>query len=295
MSSNNDDLIIAQNILERSYFNFGNNHYNDYSPIYKVSNEKISTPQYKDSLSNKKKILSVIGSGDQILNSILFGTQDIDAYDISRFSKYFLCLKMAGILSLNKEEFIKFFIENPDYKEIFSYDIYEKLRVFLSPESLKFWDGLFDYFDGYEIYNSTLFSSETYSKSSQILMNPYLEEENYQNLKRKINDINIRFYEGNIFKIVDSFKDGYDLINLSSIVYYLNDTYPSGNYKDYLEFLHRLPLKEEGIAITYLYDVLRSSRILAKELSNDQDISINTFEFIDGPRKDAILTYQKRK
>ena len=112
MSSNNDDLTIAQNILEHSYFNFGNNHYNDYSSVYKVSNEKISAKSYQETLSNKKKILSVIGSGDQILNSILLGTNDIDGYDISRFSKYFLQLKIAAILSLSKEEFMNFFLYN---------------------------------------------------------------------------------------------------------------------------------------------------------------------------------------
>ena len=81
----------------------------------------------------------------------------------------------------------------------------------------------------------------------------------------------------------------------SSIVYYLNDTYPNGSYKDYLKFLHSLPLNDQGIAITYLYDVLRSSRRLAKDLLSDKDISLEIFDFLDSPRKDAIFTYQKRK
>jgi len=290
MSNVNDDLVVAQKIMERDYFNFGGVTYHDTSVIYKVSNEVISAVPYQKSLMNKEKVLSVIASGDQILNSVLCGSTVIDGFDVSVFPKYFLQLKLAAISKLNREDFIQFFLENPKYSDIFSYDTYEKIRENLSEDALVFWDGLFDYYDGYDIYNSTLFSSELYTTKAQSVMNPYLKEQNYDLLKEKIKNVKLRFFDGNIFKLIDTLKDGYDLVNLSSIIYY-NEMY----FRDYLDFLHRLPLNERGIAITYLYDVFGKSKRLGESLMDDENISFDSFYFLEKKQSDCILTYQKKK
>ena len=39
---------------------------------------------------NKKNILSVIGSGDQIINSLITKPECIDCFDISIYPEYFL-------------------------------------------------------------------------------------------------------------------------------------------------------------------------------------------------------------
>lgn len=290
-----DESVMAQRILERDFFNFGGKFYHSNSAIYKVSNEMISAQPYQEALADKNRILSVIASGDQILNSILLGSTEIDGYDISVFPKYFLLLKMAAVLSLTREEFISFFLDTPNYRDIFSYEFYEKIRDNLSSEALEFWDSLFDYYDGYDIYSSTLFSSELYTKASQLSMNPYLDEDNYKILRSKIGDINIRFYEGNIFKIADSLKDGYDLINLSSIIYYMKDACENGELRGYIDFLSRLPLNDNGIAITYLYDVFGRSKNLSDDVLARDGISLDSFQFLDKARSDGVLTYQKRK
>ena len=289
MSNVNDDLIIAQRIMERDYFNFGGVTYHDTSAIYKVSNEVISAVPYQEALKNKEKVLSVIASGDQILNSILSGSTQIDGFDVSVFPKYFLQLKIAAISKLSREEFIKFFLENPKYSDIFSYEVYEKIRDNLSSGAVLFWDGIFDYYDGYDIYNSTLFSTELYTTKSQAVMNPYLKKENYNLLKDKIGNVKLRFYDDNIFRLIDTLKGGYDLINLSSIIYYNNC------YSDYLDFLHRLPLNEKGIAITYLYDVFGKSKIFGESLLNDPNITFSSFYFLEKDQSDCILSYQKKK
>ena len=290
MSDVNQDLITAQRILERDYFNFGNSCYHDTSAIYKVSNEMISAIPYCEALKNREKVLSVIASGDQILNSILAGSTIIDGFDVSVFPKYFLQLKMAAISTLTRDEFLQFFIEPIDYKNIFSYDFYEKIKNNLSEDARAFWDGLFDYYEGYDIYHSTLFSSELYTTNSQLKMNPFLKEDNYSILKSNLGKIKIRFFDGNIFKIVDSLKDGYDLINLSSIVYYNNSS-----FSQYVDFLLNLPLNERGVAITYLYDVFGRSKQFSEVLFNQSNLSIEPFPFLEQERCDGLLTYQKKK
>ena len=62
--------------------------------------EIINSRAYIDCLVDRKKVLSTIASGDQILNSILYGAKDIEGFDISVFPKYYLNLKIAAIKNL---------------------------------------------------------------------------------------------------------------------------------------------------------------------------------------------------
>ena len=107
----NDDFVAAQKIVNNTYNNFlGYNPFHHNSTVYKKSNEK--TEEYQKYLENRQKILSVTASGDQIINAILGGTTTVDTFDISTFPKYFLFLKLAGILTLSKDEYIKFFYKS---------------------------------------------------------------------------------------------------------------------------------------------------------------------------------------
>ncbi|MGN1371752.1 MAG: DUF3419 family protein [Candidatus Coprovivens sp.] len=104
-----DDVVLAQKIISRSEFNFGcENTFHNSSAIYRFSNERLQ--DYGEYFVNKNKVLSVISSGDQILNAILNGVKDIDAFDISVFPKYFLYLKIGAIKSLSREEYLNFFL-----------------------------------------------------------------------------------------------------------------------------------------------------------------------------------------
>ena len=242
-----DDVVLAQKIISRSEFNFGcENTFHNSSAIYRFSNERLQ--DYGEYFVNRNKILSVISSGDQILNAILNGVKDIDAFDISVFPKYFLYLKIGAIKSLSREEYLNFFCDTNYSAEDYD-DMYERIRENLDEEIKEFWDGLFDFFDWQDIYNSTLFSSEPYFTSTAIEQNRYLKnDESYNRLRDSINDVNINIYEGNIFDLVNSLNNRYDLIYLSNIFYY-NDA------NDYRELLGKLLLTDNGITITYLYRV----------------------------------------
>lgn len=108
-----EDIITAQKIVSCSFNNMNKENYHGNSFIYRFTNEKIN--EYQKYLENRKKVLTVTASGDQILNSVLAGTKEIDSYDISRFPRYFFELKKAAILSLSKEEYLQFFVEGGGY------------------------------------------------------------------------------------------------------------------------------------------------------------------------------------
>ena len=245
-----DDIVAAQKIVSGSEYNFGEKtFFHNTSAIYKISNER--TQDYYSYLIGRNKVLSVIGSGDQILNLILEGTKEIDAFDISSFPKYFLYLKIAAIKALSKEEYIDFFYEVTQRSEIYD-DMYDRISFYLDDEMSEFWDSLFNFFDWQDIYNSTLFSSEPYTAANAINQNKFLQcEAAYEELRNNLDSTVINTYVGDIFNLSCNIDGTYDLVYLSNIVYY-------NNPDEYREMLGDFKLTDNGITLTYLYKINES-------------------------------------
>jgi len=261
----NDDIILAQNVVGLSGTNMVSDQiFHSTSGIYIKSNERIES--YQKYLENRERILSVIASGDQILNCILGGTKFIDAFDISVFPKFFLALKMAALQGLTREEYIKFFYGNIRPEKEFE-DMYDRIRIFLGGNNLSFWDSLFDYFEWYDIYNSTLFSSEPIITEHAIRQNKYLDKVYYQRMKELVTRVKINTFDGNILDIYSSFKGSYDLVYLSNIIYY-SDLY------EYRDLLDKFNLTDQGIILTYFYEVSKG----VINLFNHERIKIEKIE-----------------
>lgn len=264
-----DDIVKAQRIVSGAEHNFGDKDiFHNASAVYRVSNERIQ--DYRKYLKNRNKVLSVIGSGDQILNCILNGTKEIDAFDISVFPKYFLELKMAAIKALTIDEYIDFFYEVTNSDDVYE-DMYYRIAAYLKPVALEFWESLFNFFEWKDIYNSTMFSSEPYTASNAINQNIFLQSEvEYNNLRDAIDNVKITYYEGDILELSSYLRNNYDLVYLSNIVYYCN--------KDkYREMLGNLNLTDKGISLTYFYKMQGH----AMEYFQGTNISFEKFETVD--------------
>lgn len=207
---------------------------------------------------------------------MLENPDSITGFDISSFPKYFLYLKLAALQTLSQEDYIDFFFESPDTSERYD-DIYDLMREKLSTENKEFWDSLFNFFDWYDIYNSSLFSRETVIAKNVIRQNPYLQGINYNKLKDLIPQITLKTKTGNIFDM--SFDDEYDFINLSNIMYYNDPT-------SYKKLLQRLPLVKNGQALTYLYK-LQPQLI---DFFQEDEFSFEKFE-----EETAIMIYTKKR
>lgn len=275
----NDDIKLVQKIVAGSYNNTGPLFYHDKSFIYKFSNEEISS--YQKYQKNKKKMLSITASGDQILNSILEGSVDIKSCDISRFPKYFFELKRAAILNLTKDEFINFFINESDYDQILNDDIYDGFRKDLDQDDRKFWDSLFQFFEGGQIYDSFLFSHEIVTLSSATERNVYLQDSNYNKLQNVITKANVSHYMGDIKDIIQSDHDSYDLVNLSSIIYY-----GFNGFDDYKNLIENINLNEDGVTLTYLYQL----RDRIKQVFTGDSYTFDMFKSGEG-----VMVYKKQK
>ena len=236
---------VAQSIVRGNYSNLnGKNTFHSESFIYKKTNEKLN--EFIDLLLNKDKVLSVIGSGDQILNTLLTKPSKIDAFDISVFPKFFLKLKIASIKSLSRDEYIKFFFSTTEtFLDEYYDDLYfDKIRKELDDESEDFWTYLFQYNDWYDIYNSTLFSSESVFEEQAIIQNKYLDNDEYYKLRDILQSVQINYIESNLLDL--KINDTYDLIYLSNILEYVKKS-------AYFDKIDELSVKNKGIIISYIF------------------------------------------
>jgi len=275
-----DPLELAQLIVRGCYINFNYNQaYGETSSIYRFSNENISA--YFHHLQNKEKVLTVIGSGGQLLNGILAGTRDFDCFDISIFPEYYLYLQLASIIALSKEEYLEYYFSE-DRDRLFCDELYDKISSKLKGKYKEFWDTLYMFDDGIDIYNSLLFKYDLCLKNIVLEYNPYLQENNYQKLQSILQTeyIKINPIVADITKV--SFPTSYDLINLSNIL-----TYYFKNLDEYINFLNNnFSLKENGQIINYFF---RMSQNIEKQ-ANDLLYPNGYVEDINGEK---MLIYKR--
>ncbi len=236
---------VAQSIVRGNYSNLnGKTTFHSESFIYKKTNEKLN--EFIDLLLNKDKVLSVIGSGDQVLNTLLTNPSKIDAFDISVFPKFFLKMKIASIKSLSRDEYIKFFFSTTETGLDEYYDdlYFDKIRKELDSETEDFWTYLFQYNDWYDIYNSTLFSSESVIEEQALVQNKYLENDEYYKLREILQNAEINYIESNLLDL--RINDTYDLIYLSNILEYVKKS-------EYFDKIDELSDKSKGIIISYIF------------------------------------------
>ena len=142
----NDDIKVAQKIVSHSKSNVSEKPYHSNSFIYRTTNEEIS--KYQFLLENKDSILSVIASGNQILNNIFAGGKNITGFDISTFPKYYLNLQIGALEVFNLDEFIKFFYEDIEDSEYD--DMYDLIHPFLDKETKLFFEVFLHFLQRYQ-------------------------------------------------------------------------------------------------------------------------------------------------
>lgn len=277
--------------------------YYDCSYIHKCTNENMNSPAYIEQLRDRRDILTVIGSGDQVLNSILLGSENIDAFDISRFPKYFLGLKIAAIKVLTYDEFIAFFF---NYKKSFPRNLYKKVVSTMDGELKEFWSKIASpklfttNYSPRSVYFSGLFVNDQDASLRAIKLNPYLNERNYYLLKKKIDNVRINCLTGNIMNLGDQINKRYDFINLSNIYMYqlsiLMDEPDCHQEEKYKHFVKNLQLNPDGRIISYLKDYVPGSlsyNFIQKYYSKDKDFIVHPIEGVFEGTPDALLIYKK--
>lgn len=239
--------IIAQLLIERSCTNHLNNCFHRYSAVYRQTNEPIRSYLADIDLQNKDA-LSVAGSGDFLLSLINKGARNIETFDISLFTKFYQEMKFSALKALNYEEFIRFFYGD----NCFDDHTYGLISNYFSDECLEFWDSLFDFYDAFDIINSSLFMQQNISENRAIRNNSYLaSEEEYELTKKSAKKTNFCFHNLDILKSPVTIQRKFDIILVSNIYDYSLKVWNSfDEFVNELRSKFKPMLKENGTIIS---------------------------------------------
>lgn len=284
------EVLLKRSVLG-NYFLYDGNDFDKYSHAYLFTTENING--YFDNINMQDKdILTVVGSGDHILNAILKGAKKIDAFDISVYAIMLYYLKEAAIKTLEYEEFIEYFIKENNLN---NYQIYQKLRSKLRPEALIFWDFVYQNIDATKIFDSLLFRIRMDSTDVETTLNKktklsrYLERNNYYKLKKLIELCEVNCYCRDC-KDLDEIMKTYDYMFFSNIIQYQQG-------EDYIKFRQAMmrylgKLKEKGaIKVGYIYGYLKHKLDIPQECEIERVEAVEDF-FDD---YDYVLTLRKCK
>ncbi len=217
-----------------------------YETIYPFTTENISS--YIDYFDLKGRSLLTVGSsGDQAINAALRGASDITLLDINPYTRYYFYLKIASIISLNKEEFHKYLGRWICFDKLFQKGLYKKVRKTLSEldlESYEFWEALYRKFKPREIRYG-LFQSEEDVPSVIELENPYLNGESYKRVKEIASSINITFINQDL--LYPELSREYDNIWLSNVYQHLKEE------ERRTMFINMLPYLEDNGSMLFAY------------------------------------------
>lgn len=204
------DIKVANRILD----GYGEDYANDKrNVIYNIATEEIDHFMPKLDVEDKK-ILTVAGSGDQLLTCVLNGAKSVDAFDINPLQIYFTKLKVSALKALGVGEFNDYFYK----KLMFSRSLYNKVRDYLDNSTRTFFDSL--YKNDLESKFYRLMANENMDDSFSIIPS-YTKEENYYITRNNLEKMDIRYITSDLLKIHKKTKKEYDVIMLSNIYKWL--------------------------------------------------------------------------
>ena len=260
-----------------------------FNKIYPFTTENIAGYMNELDLTNKK-IITVTGSSDHILNAILKGCMDITTFDINPLAKYYMDLKISAIKYLSFHEFLDFLLYESN--KTLSYEIITKLDM--NKDSKEFWLKELEKNnnDGIKL-KENLFDLKYFDYQNKINNNIYLNEKNYVIIKSRLQHVKINFINTNIKDLVIDKK--YDYMFLSNISDYLEDIYHDNYLSKYKELIFSFLKNIKVIYFAYLYDINNGNRslidntILVKKVFGKIEIKIFTSAMINSSAFDGIL------
>jgi len=272
--------------------------YGRYSKLYAFTTENIGG-YYLQTSFLKKKVLTVCGSGDHVLNAILLGSNEIDTFDINILTYYFLKLKIAAVKTLSYTEFLDYFLLENNLSAM-NYKLFQKMKKELESEILTFWEILYRdvEYDGRKLRNSSLFHNLYDTNEKKLMSNPYLKKENFTKLKEKIDLSKVTFIESSLLNLKDKCKKNYDLIFLSNISDYLNLMFSNNlleNYREKIVAPLTRKLNRNGkLYFIYQYDI-GNERSIVDNIEEVKKIFLNvrelSFPSVVGENKQDRILY----
>lgn len=300
-----EKLIEVKNYLEK--YKVLGNYFRNFSKMYIMTTENINGFLNKYDLKDKS-VLTVAGSGDQRLNSLLKGAKDVTCFDINPLTELHLKLKDTAIKNLDYDKFLYFFdiYSNKYNKEYSSLDsrIFKEFKDSLDEDAFSF----YNYVINESIYLHCRDIYIDFDNELSILknMNNYLDEKKYYELRNIIKDKKIDFIDSSIENLPYKIENRkFDMILLSNISDYIHHEYPDNELDRFRIVIDRLKnnLNDGGvIEVGYIYSYYNRGEDISdfhyndlrhKYFPNDEFKTEFVDSYYGDGSYDKIITYKK--
>lgn len=277
--------------------------FGDFSKIYLMTTENIKDFLVKYDLYNKD-VLTVAGSGDQMLNAFLMGARSVTCFDINPLAFYQVNLKKAAISTLPYEEYLEFYF--PEFGKFLDRGLFEKIADSLDNNTFEFFNYLYSRFDEEQIFRKIYQYFKPKFKNMKKI-NAYLEKDNYQKLASILLEKDISFLKSNASMLDQQLeKKLYDIILLSNIsddIENIYDTNPLINFKNLVQALNKNLTDDGIIQVGYIYNYYFPFHFNLFNKKKQRNLIFTKEEFStividswnDKFRKDGVIVYQKKK
>ena len=270
----------------------------EFNTVYPFTNENIAGYMKDLDLTNKK-IITVAGSGDHVINAISRGATDITVFDINPLAKYYLDLRIAAIKNLSYHNYVHTFLyrdNNMDSSQIESFDMPE--------DSMKFWiEKLYLRNGGWlSLRKSSMFNQEFIDPKLVYLCNLYFDEYVYEEIKKRLDNTSIIFHNTNLKNL--ELKQQYDYMFLSNISDYSNLMYDSNPTENYAYLMQEFLKYVQTIYMSYLFgiteddlNVYQEDLIMFSQILGGIKLEMfDTSLFIDAknPTKDGVFVITRK-
>lgn len=193
----NKDILSALELLTHKGFS-------ENARIKHITRKNINDNLKAKKLFNKN-ILIIDKTGDIVFDVIKYNPRKIDCLLKNTFSKYYIELKIVFMMHNNYSNYINFFVKTKDNNNLFNYDAYYKISLYLSEATRLFWDALYENvnYDGLKIRNSDLFEQKLYD------IDEYTNSKKFECIKNNLTNLKIDY--------INDFKDNeYDYVIINN-------------------------------------------------------------------------------
>lgn len=259
------------------------------SPSYLFSNENLF--YYENFFMNNQKVLTVTGSGDQVLTAILYGAREVDTFDSNKLAYYNLMLKKYALLSMDYNELLDFYNVRKDISYLRRY---KKIAESIIEDDVRyFWQQILNQ-DKYNFSYCFLGFGEDFDILKKRI--PYINKEYFEKIKIMIPECKINYKNIDIFEIPNEFTQKYSFINLSNILQYIVD---KQSYIDFIKNLATNNLIDGGsILLNYYWHDLEIGDLINKDVYEKCNAQAYTIDDLATQKykkeSGSIMVYTKR-
>ena len=207
-----------------------------------------------------KTVLTVIGSGDQVINAHFLGARRVVGFDLNTWAIHMMNLKSAAIATLEYEEFMKYFGVSIATGSL-DYALYVRMRDRVDRRTRRFFDNAYKRCGnkGGALAKSAYFRQRQYFKTTTREVNAYLKSGSaYAKTRGILKGERLELLNNDIRGVLElkAHKRKFDVVNLSNIPTYLFREFRSDDrVGEYILELGRLRglLSRNGAMLHYSY------------------------------------------